>query len=204
MQNIWMLVFTMLAAVGAYFAGSRLNKRDSGLIVRQSEELAAKMIEDARREAETITKEAELKAKAEIIEAKAGHDREITEKKKDLQVLEKRLQQKEENLDKKFGLIEQKELDILKKEQTLSTKEQTLATKNEELIKAADQQQAKLEEIAGMSAGDAKKELMDNMEAEAKHDAAKRIKVIEEEARETADKKAKEIISLAVQRYAGE
>lgn len=204
MQNIWMLVLTLLAAVGAYFAGSRLNKKDSGLIVRQSEELASKMLEDARREAETITKEAELKAKAEIIEAKAGHDLEITEKKKDLQTFEKRLQQKEENLDKKFGLIEQKELDNLKKEQVLSAKEQSLAVKDEELKKAADVQQAKLEEISGMSPAEAKKELMDSMEDEAKHDAAKRIKAIEEEARETADKKAKEIISLAVQRYAGE
>jgi len=211
MQNIWMLVFTMLAAVGAYFAGSRLNKKDSSLIVRQSEELASKMIEDARREAETITKEAELKAKAEIIEAKAGHDREITEKKKDLQTFEKRLQQKEENLDKKVGLFEQKELDILNKEQALVTKEQTLVTKeqrlaikNEELSKAADVQQAKLEEISGMSSTEAKRELMDSMEDEAKHDAAKRIKAIEDEARETADRKAKEIISLAVQRYAGE
>jgi ribonuclease Y len=199
-----MLVITVLAAVAAYFAGSRVNKKDSGLIVKQSEELAAKMIDDARREAETITKEAELKARAEIIEAKAGHDREITEKKKDLQILEKRLQQKEENLDKKFGLIEQKELDMLKKEQSFVAREQNLAAKSEELSRASDVQQAKLEEISGMSASEAKKELMTRMEDEAKHDAAKRIKTIEEEARETADKKAKEIISLAVQRYAGE
>lgn len=202
--SIWMLVFTMLAAVGAYFAGSRINKRDSSLIVRQSEELASKMIEDARREAETITKEAELKAKAEIIEAKAGHDREILEKKKDLQAFEKRLQQKEENLDKKFGMIEQKEMDFLKKEQSLTSKERDLAAKHDELSKAADVQRAKLEEISGMTSTEAKKVLMEGMEAEAKHDAAKRIKAIEEEARETADKKAKEIISLAVQRYAGE
>jgi ribonuclease Y len=199
-----MLVITVLAAVAAYFAGSRVNKKDSGLIVKQSEELAAKMIDDARREAETITKEAELKARAEIIEAKAGHDREITEKKRDLQILEKRLQQKEENLDKKFGLIEQKELDMLKKEQSFVAREQNLAAKSEELSRASDVQQAKLEEISGMSASEAKKELMTRMEDEAKHDAAKRIKTIEEEARETADKKAKEIISLAVQRYAGE
>lgn len=202
--SIWMLVITVLAAVAAYFAGSRVNKKDSGLIVKQSEELAAKMIDDARREAETITKEAELKAKAEIIEAKAGHDREITEKKKDLQSLEKRLQQKEENLDKKFGLIEQKDMEILRKEQSLSAREQSLSARNEELSRAAEVQQAKLEEISGMSAAEAKKELMQTMEDEAKHDAAKHIKAIEEEARETADKKAKEIISLAVQRYAGE
>jgi len=204
MENIWMLVIALVAAVGAFFAGSRSQKKDSGEIVRQAEELAAKVIEDARREADTITKEADLKARAEAIEAKAGLDREMTEKKKDLQSLEKRLQQKEENLDKKVVFFDQKELDILKKEQVLTTKEQTLAAKDEELKKSADIQQAKLEEISGMSSSEAKQELMHAMEDEAKHDVAKRIKVLEEEARETADNKAKEIISLAIQRYAGE
>jgi ribonuclease Y len=208
---IWMIVITLAAAVGAFFAGSRISKKDSGSIVRQAEELASKVIDDARREADTITKEAELKAKAEALEAKADHDHEMTEKKKDLQDLEKRMQQKEENLAKKVAFVDQKELDILKKEQTFSLKEQAFAKKeqvllaqDEELKKASEIQQAKLEEISGMSAAEAKKALMDAMEDEAKHDAAKRIKVIEEEARETADKKAKEIISLAIQRYAGE
>ena len=204
MGMIVIVVIALVVAVGAYLAGSRSNKKDSGSIVRQAEELAVKVIEDARREADTITKEAELQAKDAAIQAKEKNERDMTEKKKDLQNLEKRLQQKEENLDKKVALFDQKELDILKKEQVLTTKEQTLAQRDEELNKAADVQKAKLEVISGMSAVEAKKELMDAMEDEAKHDAAKRIKIIEEEARETADKKAKEIISLAIQRYAGE
>ncbi len=204
MYEVLMLVITLVAAGVAYYVGSKLNRKDSGEIVRQAEELAAKMVDDSRREADTIIKEAELKVKAAAIEAKAGHDREITEKKKDLQNLEKRLQQKEEHLDKKVILFDQKELDFLQKEQVASNKEQVLALREEELKKSADIQKAKLEEVAGMSASEAKKELMDMMEEEAKHDVAKRIKVLEEEARETADNKAKEIISLAIQRYAGE
>jgi ribonucrease Y len=204
MYEVLMLVITLVAAGVAYYVGSKLNRKDSGEIVRQAEELAAKMVDDSRREADTIIKEAELKVKAAAIEAKAGHDREITEKKKDLQNLEKRLQQKEEHLDKKVILFDQKELDFLQKEQAASNKEQVLALREEELKKSADIQKAKLEEVAGMSASEAKKELMDMMEDEAKHDVAKRIKVLEEEARETADNKAKEIISLAIQRYAGE
>jgi ribonuclease Y len=128
----------------------------------------------------------------------------MTEKKKDLLSLEKRLQQKEENLDKKVAIFEQKELDILKKEQTVSTKEQAVAQREADLKMAADVQREKLETISGMSASEAKKELMHVMEDEAKHDAAKIIRQIEEEARETADKKAKEIMALAIQRYAGE
>jgi ribonuclease Y len=202
--SIWMVVITLAIAAAAYFAGSRFTKKDADSIVRQAEELATKVIDDARREAETITKEAELKAKDAAIEAKAGHEREMTEKKKDLQSLEKRLQLKEENLDKKVALFDQKELDILKKEQTISTKEQVLAQRDEDLKNAVEVQKAKLEQISGMSPNEAKKELMNAMESEAKHDAAKLIKAIEEEARETADKKAKEIMALAIQRYAGE
>lgn len=202
--NIWMVVVVLIVAVAAYFIGSRLNKKDSDAIVRQAEELVTKVIEDARREAETITKEAALKAKDKALEAKEEHEREMREKKKDLQNLEKRLVQKEENLDKKNSLFDQKELDILKKEQLISTKEQILAKKDEELKLSADVQREKLEQISGMTAVEAKKELMNSMESEAKHDAAKIIKLIEEEARETADKKAKEIMALAIQRYAGE
>ncbi len=204
MENIWILVAAVVAAGIAYFVGNRANKVDSGAIVRHAEELVSKMIDDARREADTITKEAELKARSEAIEAKAGHDREMTERRKELQALEKRLQQKEENLDKKVALFDQKEIDILKKEQSNTARERNLNERDQELKKAADVQQAKLEEIAGMTAAEAKKELMELIENEAKHDVAKRIKVIEEEARETADKKSKEIISLAIQRYAGE
>ncbi|MDD5286999.1 MAG: ribonuclease Y, partial [Desulfuromonadaceae bacterium] len=204
MEVIIIVVITLVVAAGAYFAGSKFNKKDSASIIRQAEELANKSIEDARRAAETITKEAQLKAKDAAIQAKDEYERTTRDKTKDLQNLEKRLLQKEENLDKKVAIFDQKELDILKKEQIFFQKEQELAKRDEELKKAVDVQKAKLEQISGMSAGEAKKELLNAMESEAKHDAAKMIKAIEEEARETAENKAKEIMALAIQRYAGE
>jgi ribonuclease Y len=121
-----------------------------------------------------------------------------------LQALEKRLQQKEENLDKKMNLFDQRDADLTKRDQSLYTKEQNLVQKDEKLEQLIADEMKKLENISGMSSADAKKLLMETMENEAKLDAAKRIKVIEEEARETSDKKSKEIISLAIQRYAGE
>ena len=184
------VVIALVVGAAAYLAGSKGNRKDTGALVRQAEELAAKMVEDARREAETITKEAELTAKDMAIAAKEEHEQLTREKNKDLQNLEKRLVQKE--------------VDILKKEQGLSQKEQGLVQRDEALKKALDEQMAKLEQVSGMSSSEAKKELMAAMENEAKHDAAKMIKAIEEEARETADKKAKEIMALAIQRYAGE
>jgi ribonuclease Y len=204
MEIIISVVITLIVAAGAYLVGNKLNRKDSGSILKQAEELARKVLDDARREADTITKEAQLKAKDLAIQTKEEHERKTSEKNKDLQILEKRLTQKEENLDKKAGLIDQKEMDVLKKEQAVSQKEQALDLRDAELKKAADVQNARLEQISGMSAAEAKKELMNAMETEAKHDAAKIIRTIEDEARETGDKKAKEIMALAIQRYAGE
>ncbi len=204
-MKIEIAIFLILAAGGlGYFLGNVLRKRLSDTLVNKAEDLASKIVEDAKREAETITKEAELKAKDEVYQAKAEAEREAKEKRKDLQALEKRLQQKEENLDKKMNLFDQRDADQVKKDQLLQSREQGLAQKEEKLDSLIAEQREKLETISGLSSGDAKKILMDTMESEAKLDAAKRIKVIEEEARETADKKSKEIIALAIQRYAGE
>ena len=174
------VVIALIVAAGAYFAGNRRNGDDSGLILEQAEEFASKVLDDARREADTITKEAQLKAKDLAIQTKEEHERKTSEKNKDLQALEKRLTQKEENLDKKAGLIDQKEMDVLKKEQAVSQKEQALDLREAELKKATDVQNARLEQISGMSAAEAKKELMNAMETEAKHDAAKIIRTIQE------------------------
>ncbi len=204
-MKIEIAIFLILAAGGlGYFLGNLLRKRLSDTLVNKAEDLASKIVEDAKREAETITKEAELKAKDEVYQAKAEAEREAKEKRKDLQALEKRLQQKEENLDKKMNLFDQRDADQVKKDQLLQNREQGLAQKEDKLDGLIAEQREKLETISGLSSGDAKKILMDTMESEAKLDAAKRIKVIEEEARETADKKSKEIIALAIQRYAGE
>lgn len=204
MTSIIMALVIVAVAGIAYFAGHRFGRKSTEGIVGQAEELAAKVLEDARREADTITKEAELKAKDSALIAKEQAEGELKEKKKEIQSQEKRLQQKEEHLDKKAVLVDQKEMDLLKKEQSLTAKEQAVATKDEELSKALDQQKARLEQISGMSAEEAKNILLEAMESEARHDAAKRIKQIEDEARETADKKSKEIIAAAIQRYAGE
>lgn len=204
-MKIEIAIFLILAAGGlGYFLGNVLRKRLSDTLVNKAEDLASKIVEDAKREAETITKEAELKAKDEVYQAKAEAEREAKEKRKDLQALEKRLQQKEENLDKKMNLFDQRDADQVKKDQLLQSREQGLTQKEEKLGNLIAEQREKLETISGLSSGDAKKILMDTMESEAKLDAAKRIKVIEEDARETADKKSKEIIALAIQRYAGE
>jgi ribonuclease Y len=198
------LLCSLVAAIVGFIAGNLLRKKIAESRVTSAEEQALKVLEDAKRQAETIAKEASLQAKDVVYQAKAEFERETKDKRRDQQVLEKRLQQKEENLDKKMNLFDQRDADFTKREQGLLTKEQNQAQKEEKLNLLIADELKRLENISGMSAGEAKKILMESMENEAKLDVAKRIKVIEEEARETADKKSKEIISLAIQRYAGE
>ena len=198
------ILLSVIAAVVGIFAGNLLRKKLTESRITSAEEQAVKVLEDAKRQAETIGKEASLQAKDVVYQAKAEFERETKDKRRDLQSLEKRLQQKEENLDKKMNLYDQRDADFAKKEQGLSAKEQNLAQKDEKLDQLISDEMKKLENISGMSTEDAKKLLMESMENEAKLDAAKRIKAIEEEARETSDKKSKEIIALAIQRYAGE
>lgn len=202
--DIIILLCSLIAAIVGFFAGNLLRKKIAESRVTSAEEQALKVLEDAKRQAETITKEASLQAKDVVYQAKAEFERETKDKRRDQQALEKRLQLKEENLDKKMNLFDQRDADFAKREQGLLSKEQNFTQKEEKLNQLIADELKRLENISGMSAAEAKKILMESMENEAKLDVAKRIKAIEEEARETADKKSKEIISLAIQRYAGE
>ncbi len=199
------LVLGMLvaAAVGIVI-GNVMRKKMTDSSTAKAEEQATRVLEDAKREADTLLKEASLQAKDVVYQAKADFERDTKDKRRDLQALEKRLQQKEENLDKKMALYDQRDADHVKREQTLANREQALVQKEEKIGQLVDEQLRKLENISGMTAAEAKRVLMETMESEAKLDVAKRIKAIEEEARETADKKSKEIMALAIQRYAGE
>jgi ribonuclease Y len=165
--------------------------------VESAKEEAGKIVEEANKQAEMIRKEALLQAKDKVYQAKAEFEKETQEKRREIQGLEKRLLQKESNLEKKVELLDYKEVEITKRDRALSEQEKGYR----DLL---EKQKAQLEIVAQMSAEEAKRLLMEWMESEAKHEAAKEIKRIEEDARETADKKAKEIIGVAVQRYAGD
>lgn len=203
-ELIIMLFAVAVIAVGAGFAIAVFLKKKTESQHVNAGETAVRILEEARRESETIIREAAIQAKDVVYQAKAEFEIESADKKRDLQSLEKRVLQKEENLDKKFNLFDQREIEFAKREQGLVAKEQLVIQKAEKIDQLVDEQKMQLEKISGMTATEAKSILMESMENEAKQDAAKKIKIIEEEAKETADKKSKEIISLAIQRYAGE
>ncbi|HDQ05049.1 MAG TPA: ribonuclease Y [Deltaproteobacteria bacterium] len=172
--------------------------------IKSSENLAARIVEEAKKESETIKKEAILQAKENLLIIKADFDKETRNKRNDIEALEKRIRSKEESLDNKISLLTQKELSLEDREKSLAKKEAALEESHGRLNKVLDEQKEKLQSIAGISSEEAKNLLIQSMEADAKSDAAQLIRKIEDEAKFTADKKSREIISYAIQRYAGD
>jgi ribonuclease Y len=172
--------------------------------IKASESLAARIVEEAKKESETIKKEAILQAKENLLKMKGDFDRETKDRKNELDGLEKRIRTKEENLDKRIDQLEQKERSVEGREKSISSKEAAIEEKHRKLDVILEEQKEKLEKIAGISSEDAKQLLIQSMEADAKRDAAANVRKIEEEAKLTADRKAREIIAYSIQRYSGE
>lgn len=206
-MTINILVAIVVAAAGTglgYLVGVKLYRKSSADKLANAERESALMLESARREADTVRKEAEIKAKDVVFQAKDEWENEARELRRELQNQEKRLVQKEENLDRKGEQVEARDQELQRREQQTAEREKTLQERNVEIDRLVAEQRSKLEEVAGLTAEEAKRQLVEAMESEARHDAAKRIRQVEDEAREVADKKAKNIISLAIQRYAGD
>jgi len=184
--------------------GALVRRQSSAEKFANAERDAANMLESARKEAETLRKEAEIQAKDVVFQAKDEWENEARELRRELQSQEKRLVQKEENLDRKVEQVDAREQELQRREQQTGERERLLQERNAEIDRLVAEQRGKLEQIAGLSAEEAKQQLMAAMESEARHDAARRIRQVEDEAREVADKKAKNILSLAIQRYAGD
>jgi len=198
------LIMAGVALAVGVAVGVLLRRRFAESRVANAERAAAQIVEEAKKEADTIRKEAVIQAKDAVLEAKSEWEKESREQRRELQAQEKRLLQKEENLDRKVVQLDDREEDLGKRDKSLYQQEDRLKEREQEIDRLIKEQQAVLEKVSGMKSEEAKQQLMTAMESEARHDAAKRIKEIEDEAKETADKKAKEILALAIQRYAGD
>ncbi len=181
-------------------SGFVLYKKAGKSKLKEAEDVAQKII----KEAETVKKEILFQAKDDIYRAREAFEKETKEKRSGLQGLEKRLVQREGNLEKRVDLLDQKEANIAKKEKTLVNQEKRLLEKENELSDLVSKQRSRLERVSGISCEEAKRLLVQSMESEARSEAAKRIKQVEGETKRVTDKIAKDIISLAIQRYASD
>jgi len=198
----------VIIAIAGVIAGAVI-----GVIVRKkmveskldsAEEYSRKVMLEASKQAETIRKEAQLQAKDKLYQMKLEFEEETRSRRKELQNQEKRLFQKEETLDKKMEQLEQRERANANTEASLAHRQSELKTMEDELGGLIEDERRKLERIAGISAAEAKEMLVSSMESEARHEASKLIKKIETETREISNRKAQEVLVLAIKRYAGE
>lgn len=198
------IFLVLIALVGGIALGAYGRRRLDESQMGSAEQLSAQLIENAKKDAETLRKEAELQAKDTVLKAKAEWESELRELRREIQGQEKRLIQREENLDRKDRVLEERDTDAQAREKQLSRQESSIQAREAEVEELALHQAEELERVAGMTSEEARQHLMTTMESQARHDAARGIKQIEDEARENADKKAKEILALAIQRYAGD
>jgi ribonuclease Y len=165
---------------------------------------ASRIVEEAKKDAAAIKKEAEIQAKDSILRERGSFEKEIREARRELQNQEKRLIGKEEAIDKRVDVIDKREVDLGKREALLKSREKTIEDRVAECERQINEARAQLEQVAGMTREEAKRNLIDQMVEEAKHESAKRIRIIEEEAKEEAARKGQKIIALAIERLAGD
>jgi ribonuclease Y len=181
-----------------------LRKKQRQMQLELARNTGSRIVEEAKKEASAIKKDAEIQAKDSILQARMDFEKEVRETRRELQASEKRLLAKEELLDKRMEGLGNREGELARREAAAKSKENVLDDRKANYERLIDEAKRQLESAAGMTRDEAKKTLMDQMVDEAKHESAKRIRVVEEQAKEEADRKAKKIITLAIERLAGD
>lgn len=194
----WIYLLISLISLSIGLSGGYLYRKViAEARIQSAEQEAAKIVEDAHRDAESKKREVLLGAKEEAHQIKEEIEKEVRDRRQELQRLERRLLQKEENLERKSDVLE-------KKEEALQRRDRQISRIEEELNQLKDKQVAELERLSGLSSEEAKVILMRNVENEIEHDLARIIKEKEQQAQEESEKRAREVISLAIQRCAAD
>ncbi len=193
------------AAVPVLFVGGWMTRRwiDKAKI-GSAEDIAQRIRDDAEKESATLKKSIELEAKDKWLSEKQKLDADTEERRADILKLEGLLADRETKLDRKVDIISTKEQAIGERERDLGQQERGLEQETERLRLLIDEQNVRLERIAGMTAEEAKTALLANVEEQARHEGSRMAKQIKERAQEGAQKEAREIIGMAIQRYASE
>ncbi len=190
-------IIAVIALVLGVAAGYLYRKNAIEKKIGQSEEIAQSLVEDATRKGEERKKEILLEAKEEVIRLKSDLDKEVRDRRSEVSRLERRVNQREEAFDKKLDNLEARE-------EALNEKYKEAERLENEANELHAQQKAELERIAGMTSEEAKDILVDRIQKDAYHDAAVMVREIETRAKEDADKRARNIISLAIQKCAAD
>jgi ribonuclease Y len=165
---------------------------------------ADRVLADAKRQAEARLREAGIEAKEKVLQARQEFDKTVAAQRQEVVALEKRVLQKEENLDRKMTQVERREEDYERKERALGESQKRVEETQARVEQTLEEQRLRLEQISGLTAVDARRELVRSIENEARVEAAGLIRRIEEDATEQATKKARHVIGMAIQRLASD
>ncbi len=199
-EFIFALLGIIVGVVVGYFAFKKAN--DSKMA--GAKHSAEQVVEDAKREAEALKKEALLEAKDENHKLRTEAESEIRERRSEMQKHENRLLQREENLDRKDDALNKREASLERKDETLAEKQQHIEQMESKAENLVQQQQTEMERISSLTREEAKSIILEQVENELSTDIAVMVKESEARAKEESDKKAKNILSLAMQRFAAD
>lgn len=192
------------AVIGLVFLGAFFHKKQLQAAFDKAEAESKKVREEARREADDLVKQALAEAKSESRSSRTKFEEESKNRRAEIQKLENKIKQREQVLEKKLEIVEKREGELTGLEQKLKKDEQNYQRLNLECNDAVEKARSTLQNIAKMSQEEAKRELMRSLEDEVRREAREKLRAIEEQARKDADERARSVVSLAVQRVAGE
>jgi ribonuclease Y len=198
------ILLAIIGLIVGLFAGIFVTNSRHEKAVNGAKNTAASILNTAKKEAETLRKEALLEAKEETQKYRSEIESELKESRLELKSQENRLLQREQLLDRKDDSLEKREHSLANKEHKVSEKQQLIDEREKEVEKLIGEQQAELERIAALSREDAKEIIMKSTEEELNHELTVMVKESEQRAKEEADRKAKNLLSLAIQRCAAD
>src|SRR5215467_5513359 len=199
MQGIWLIadsIIAVLALVIGFVLHKWISERKTGDAASQ----AQRIVHEAEREAANRVKTAELEVKEAALKARADFEDETRQREGKIQQIEQRVLSKEEELARKLDQLERRLNESITRDRELGNREKSIGEKESRLAVALDEQRRKLESIASLTAEEAKRQLL--AEIEAKREAQLMAMRLEEEARETAQVKAREVLATTIQRLA--
>ncbi len=192
------------AALLGVALGVLAHKRSAAKRVGDAEDLAKRIVAEARKEAQAQKKELLLQGQDDLFNQKRELENEFKEREREVKARERKLEEMGGRLEEKLEKATTREHELLTSEKELARKERQLSESEIFLQTRIEEQEQRLSEIAGLTADEAKARLFSEIEAKTRHESARMIRQIEMEARETADRKAKEILCNVIQRYAGD
>ena len=198
------VIVLAVGLVGGAAAGYVLHRIIEAKRLAEAKDLAQRILEEARKEAQVTKEDVLVQGQKELLQEKKEQEREIKERENSLKAKEQKLMAKEERLEAKLETATQKEASVIELEKRLARQERELDDRDVTLARREEEHEHRLEEVAGLTVEEARQRLMQEIESRTRHEAAKMIRSIEMEAKEVGDKKAKEVIALAINRYAGD